>query len=116
MTYIAANSILARCRAFHPSADRSGAARAGGAGRHPARQGIYVYDENGREYLEGAVGLWCAALGFSNERLAAVAYEQMNRLGCYHSYRLLGSERVVNRPAPGSRSRAACPGTPSVRV
>jgi 4-aminobutyrate---pyruvate transaminase len=24
-------------------------------------KGIYVYDESGFEYLEGAAGLWCAA-------------------------------------------------------
>ena len=31
--------------------------------------GIYVKDLEGNEYIEGMAGLWCAALGFSNERL-----------------------------------------------
>ena len=34
--------------------------------------GIYVYDDEGRKYLEGAAGLWSASLGFGVERLAKV--------------------------------------------
>jgi 4-aminobutyrate--pyruvate transaminase len=50
-------------------------------------KGIYIYDDAGREYLDGAAGLWCASLGFSHERLARVAYEQMRTLGYYQSFR-----------------------------
>ena len=28
-------------------------------------EGVYVYDDEGRRYLEGMAGLWCASLGFS---------------------------------------------------
>ena len=35
-------------------------------------EGVRVWDEAGKEYLEGMSGLWCASLGFANERLAAV--------------------------------------------
>ena len=44
-------------------------------------RGIYVTDDDGKEYIEGMAGLWSAALGFSNERLATVAYEQMKQIG-----------------------------------
>ena len=27
-------------------------------------KGIYVYDEQGKEYIEGLAGLWCTSLGF----------------------------------------------------
>ena len=27
--------------------------------------GVFVYDEDGKEYLEGMSGLWCVSLGFS---------------------------------------------------
>jgi len=37
-------------------------------------RGIYVMDDDGKEYIERMAGLWSAALGFSNERLATVAY------------------------------------------
>jgi 4-aminobutyrate--pyruvate transaminase len=49
-------------------------------------EGVYVFDEQGRRYLEGMAGLWCAALGFSERRLAEAAYRQMLELPFYHSF------------------------------
>jgi 4-aminobutyrate--pyruvate transaminase len=49
-------------------------------------KGVYVYDEDGKEYIEGFAGLWCAALGFSEERLVEAATAQMRRLPYYHSF------------------------------
>ncbi len=49
-------------------------------------EGVHVWDDTGREYIEGVAGLWCANLGFSNERLARAAYEQMQRLPFYHAF------------------------------
>ncbi|MFZ6761793.1 aspartate aminotransferase family protein [Pseudoroseomonas sp. WGS1072] len=49
-------------------------------------EGIRIRDESGREYLEAVAGLWCASLGFSNERLLRAATEQMRRLPWYHSF------------------------------
>ena len=43
-------------------------------------EGIYVYDDAGTEYIEGMSGLWCASLGFSEERLINAATEQMRTL------------------------------------
>jgi len=40
-------------------------------------EGIYIYDEAGRRYLDGLAGLWSASLGFSETRLAAAAARQM---------------------------------------
>jgi 4-aminobutyrate--pyruvate transaminase len=48
--------------------------------------GVYVYDDEGRRYLEGMSGLWCASLGFSERRLADAAYRQMCELPFYHSF------------------------------
>ncbi|MGB6241893.1 MAG: aspartate aminotransferase family protein [Castellaniella sp.] len=48
--------------------------------------GIYVYDTAGKEYIEGMAGLWSVAVGFSEPRLAQVAYEQMQRLPFYHTF------------------------------
>lgn len=28
-------------------------------------EGVYIYDDAGRRYLEGMAGLWCATLGYS---------------------------------------------------
>ena len=49
-------------------------------------EGVYVYDDEGRRYLEGMAGLWCASLGFSERRLADAAYRQMLELPFYHSF------------------------------
>ena len=49
-------------------------------------EGVYVYDDEGRRYLEGMAGLWCASLGFSERRLANAAYRQMSELPFYHSF------------------------------
>jgi 4-aminobutyrate---pyruvate transaminase len=49
-------------------------------------EGVYVLDEHGQRYLEGMAGLWCANLGFSEERLVDAAREQMSRLPTYHMF------------------------------
>ena len=49
-------------------------------------EGVYVYDDEGKRYLEGMAGLWCASLGFSERRLAEAAYKQMCELPFYHSF------------------------------
>ncbi|MEZ5595253.1 MAG: aminotransferase [Pseudomonadales bacterium] len=43
-------------------------------------QGVYIWDNQGRQYLEGMAGLWCTALGYGEEELARVAAEQMRTL------------------------------------
>ena len=32
--------------------------------------GIRIFDEQGRDYIDALAGLWCASLGFSEVRLA----------------------------------------------
>lgn len=48
--------------------------------------GIYVFDTEGKRYIEGMAGLWSVAVGFSEPRLAKVAYEQMQKLPFYHTF------------------------------
>jgi 4-aminobutyrate---pyruvate transaminase len=48
--------------------------------------GIYVVDEGGREYIEALAGLWCASLGFGEERLVEAAARQMRKLPYYHQF------------------------------
>jgi 4-aminobutyrate---pyruvate transaminase len=49
-------------------------------------KGVYVYDTEGREYIEGMAGLWCTALGYGNEELAEVAATQMAKLSFAHLF------------------------------
>ena len=49
-------------------------------------KGIHVYDDQGREYIEGLAGLWCTSLGFGEEALIQAAVDQMRKLPFYHVF------------------------------
>ncbi|KAK9152475.1 hypothetical protein Syun_010784 [Stephania yunnanensis] len=49
-------------------------------------EGSYVYDINGKKYLDALAGLWCTALGGNEPRLIAAATAQLNTLPFYHSF------------------------------
>lgn len=48
-------------------------------------EGSRVTDEAGKTYIEGVAGLWCASLGFSNQRLADAATRQLGILPYYQT-------------------------------
>jgi 4-aminobutyrate--pyruvate transaminase len=48
--------------------------------------GIYVYDDQGREYIEAMAGLWSVAVGFGEDRLVQAAARQMSKLPYYHTF------------------------------
>ena len=49
-------------------------------------EGIHVVDTEGRRYIEGMSGLWCAALGFSESRLADAAARQFAAMPYSHLF------------------------------
>src|SRR3954467_2138574 len=49
-------------------------------------QGVWVYDQAGKAYLEGMAGLWCTALGHGNEELVEAAAQQMRKLPFAHLF------------------------------
>jgi 4-aminobutyrate--pyruvate transaminase len=48
--------------------------------------GIYVYDDQGRAYIEAMAGLWSVAVGFGEDRLVQAAARQMSKLPYYHTF------------------------------
>ena len=82
-------------------------------------EGCRVFDNSGRDYIEAVAGLWCASLGFNSERLAKVAYEQMRRLGYYHTFRHRAHEASIDlaeklieiAPVPMSKVLFQCSGS-----
>ena len=48
--------------------------------------GVWVYGEDGKAYLEAASGLWCVSLGFNERRLAEAAYRQLTTLPFMHLF------------------------------
>lgn len=49
-------------------------------------EGVHVYDDQGKEYIEGLAGLWSVAVGFGEQRLVDAAAKQMQQLPYYHSF------------------------------
>ncbi len=49
-------------------------------------EGIRVFDNQGRGYIEGMAGLWCTALGYGNAELIETAREQLSRLSFAHLF------------------------------
>lgn len=74
-------------------------------------EGIYVYDNSGKRYIEGLAGLWCTGLGYGNRELVEVAREQMSRLSFAHLFGGRSHEAAIAlaekikalSPAPASK-------------
>jgi 4-aminobutyrate--pyruvate transaminase len=49
-------------------------------------EGIYVYDDQGKRYLEAMSGLWSVAVGFGEQRLVDAATRQLGKLPFYHTF------------------------------
>jgi 4-aminobutyrate--pyruvate transaminase len=49
-------------------------------------RGVRVFDDQGRDYIEGLAGLWCVSLGWGEEALVQAAAEQMRKLPYYHAF------------------------------
>ena len=58
-------------------------------------KGIYVYDDQGKRYLEGLAGLWCTALGYGNEELVEAAASQMRKLSYTHIFGGKSNDRAI---------------------
>jgi len=49
-------------------------------------EGVYVYDDQGKQYLEGMAGLWCSSLGYGNEELIEAITRQLKTLSYSHMF------------------------------
>jgi adenosylmethionine-8-amino-7-oxononanoate aminotransferase len=49
-------------------------------------EGIYVFDVQGKRYIEGNSGLWNIVLGYDNAQLVEAAAEQYRRFPAYHTF------------------------------
>jgi len=120
MTHFSANSPHARdiASVLHPQTnarrhEESGPTIMTGA------DGIFVRDDSGQAYLDAGAGLWCASLGYSNQRLAKVAYDAMTTLGYYQIFRHAShgpaidlSEKLLSiAPVPMSKVLLQCSGS-----
>ncbi|TGD76078.1 aminotransferase class III-fold pyridoxal phosphate-dependent enzyme [Mangrovimicrobium sediminis] len=49
-------------------------------------EGVYVYDQQGKQYLEGMAGLWCTGLGYGNQELIETIEQQLQTLSFSHTF------------------------------
>lgn len=49
-------------------------------------EGIYFYDSEGGQILDGMAGLWCVNIGYGRNELADVAHRQMQQLPYYNTF------------------------------
>jgi 4-aminobutyrate---pyruvate transaminase len=59
-------------------------------------EGVRVFDDQGKEYIEAVAGLWCASLGFDNKRLVEAAHQQMLKLPFYHAFTAKSHEPLID--------------------
>ena len=59
-------------------------------------KGVRVWDDAGKDYIESVAGLWCASLGFDNERLVQAAVTQMRKLPFYHAFAAKSHEPMID--------------------
>lgn len=69
---------------IHPFTD-SGAMGAGARIIQRAA-GVYLWDSDGNQFLDGMSGLWCVNIGYGRERLAQAAQRQLRELPYYNSF------------------------------
>jgi len=120
---LTANSYAAQDAAYHAHGQTNWRAHEeNGALVMERGDGVFVYDETGKEYIEGMAGLWCSSLGFSNQRLIDAASGQLNKLPYYHTFNHKSStptaelaEKLVSI-APDNMSRVIfnCSGSEAV--
>jgi len=49
-------------------------------------EGVYIFDEDGNQILDGMAGLWCVQLGYGRQELVDVAAETMKTLSYYNYF------------------------------
>src|SRR5690606_13616268 len=49
-------------------------------------KGVYLWDSEGQQILDGMAGLWCVAVGYGREELVEAASKQMRQLPFYNTF------------------------------
>ncbi|MFC3165076.1 aspartate aminotransferase family protein [Ciceribacter thiooxidans] len=49
-------------------------------------EGVNIWDQNGKKYLDAFAGLWCVNVGYGRNEIAEAAYRQMQELPYYNTF------------------------------
>jgi putrescine---pyruvate transaminase len=74
-------------------------------------EGIYVYDESGRRYLDAAASLWYMNVGYGRTEIIDAMADQMRKLPAFHAFIDYGTRPTIDladriasvAPDPGSK-------------
>ena len=84
--------------------------------------GVYIYDADGNEILDGMSGLWCVNVGYGRDELVAAAERQMKELPYYNSFfqcahpPSIELSRVLGEVTPAQFSRVFYTGSGSESI
>ena len=59
-------------------------------------EGIYVYDESGRRYLDAAASLWYMNVGYGRTEIIDAMAEQMRKLPAFHAFIDYGTRPTID--------------------
>jgi L-2,4-diaminobutyrate transaminase len=74
-------------------------------------EGVRLYDNHGRSYIDALAGLWCVNVGYGRREIADAMHAQAVKLPYYHSFASMGTEPAIHvadrlkRMAPGQMAR-----------
>jgi putrescine aminotransferase len=71
---------------LHPFTDHKELGEKGGSRIITRADGVYIYDSEGNQILDGMAGLWCVNLGYGRQELVDAAAAQMKELPYYNSF------------------------------
>lgn len=71
---------------MHPFTDHKDLGEKGGSRIITRADGVYIYDSEGKQILDGMAGLWCVNLGYGRRELVDAAARQMQELPYYNSF------------------------------
>ena len=85
-------------------------------------EGVRVWDDKGKEYIDGLGGLWYCQVGHGRPELIDAITEQLQKRSSYHTFAPLGSdvsdaaaERIRSvSPFPDGRVFLCCSGSESI--
>ena len=58
-------------------------------------KGVYLWDNDGNEYIDGMSGLWCTNVGYGRPELVSAAARQMDELSYYNMFFHTTHPRVI---------------------
>ena len=58
-------------------------------------QGIHIFDQDGRDLIDGFAALYCVNIGYGRPEIAEAIYQQAKKLAYFHTYRGTSNEPLI---------------------